>query len=635
MQSILAKAEKVEGVFTRAQASAAKWAVSTAVLNQVGEAVQRANQEVQRIIEPGQKLQATMADVKAITGATTEQLDLMEKSARASAKTFGGEASQYAESYKGILSELGPAIAENPAALNSMGRSVAILAKTMGGDAVGAQQALTTGVQQFASGLTTPQQQAGEMTRQMNIMAAAAREGSAEVPQIAAALKVAGVAASGANVGFTETNAAIQVLASRGVKGAEAGTALRNVMTKLSEGRFMPKEIQGELKAAGVDINKLGDKTLTFQQRLMELQKVQGDSALMARLFGLDNVNAATVLVQGTAELDRYGKAITDTNAATEMAATIMDSDIERKSRVVALWKDLGISAFKALEPMLPFLGVTAQLAETGIRLAPVMGALWSGFKNIASTAWSAAGSVLRMGWSAGVAGAKFLFTAVTGVGSFILSMGAATLAQLGLNVAMSANPIGVVIAGLLAIGTAVYLIIKHWDTVKVWLWNLTQACIKLSPFYWLVKGAFAIFPGLETWFKALWGKFTGFFKDLVGGFKKVWDMIAPYLGFGDMKVSVPALSSGLEVATSPLDPTGAGGLGASAPGNKPIKTKQEKVSSGGSKPTTINISFQKFQDKIEIHSATMSEGVNDAVALVEEAFVRMLNGVSQGAGID
>lgn len=639
MQSILAKAGKVESVFAKAKVAVAGMAVGVAVMNQVGQAVGSANAELQQMIGPGVRLNQSMADLKAITGATAEQLEQMRNSARDTSKVFGGEAAQYAEAYKGILSELGPEIAKQPAALNSMGRSVAILAQTMGGDAVGAQQALTAGLQQFGGTIKTPQGQAVEMTRQMNIMAAAAQAGAAEVPQIAQSLKVAGVAAVGANVGFLETNAAIQVLAKGTIKGAEAGTALRNVMTKMQEGRFMPKEITGELKAAGVDINKLGDKSLTFQQRLNELKKVQGDSALMAKLFGLENVNAASILIKGADDIGTYKKAFVGPDgvkAALVMAADEMDSYPARMSRMGALWKDLGVSAFQALEPMLPMLTTTGQLAESGARLAPILGGFGMGLWKIAFGAKEGDKGLLGMAWSAAKAGAKFLWAGITGVGSFILSMVSATAAQLGLNVAMSANPIGAVVVGLLAVGTAVYMIIKHWDVVKTWLWDLTQTCIKLSPFYWLMKGAFAMFPGLEAWFKGLWDKVTGFLHSLLSKVKWIWDKIAPYLGFGKMNIGVPELGAGLMQTKSPLDPTGAGGLDPSAPGNGKVKSKLDKVSSGGSKPTTINITFQKFQDKIEIHnSGPLREGVNDAVAMVEEAFVRMLNGVSMGYGAE
>ncbi len=591
------------------------------------------NQAVMSAVQPGIAFQSAMSDVKAITGATQQQLDLMGSTARQTALQFGGEAAGYLNSYKGILSELGPEIAKNPPALASMGQAVAILSKNMGGDAQGAMQALTTGLQQFGTGLNTPQQQAAEMTRQMNIMAAAAKEGSAEVPQIAAALKVAGVAASGARVGFIETNAAIQVLGAAGIKGAEAGTALRNVLSKLGEGRFMPKDTQKELAAAGVNMAVLADKTLPLQARLNELKKVQGDSALVSKMFGLENANAASVLLRGTDEIGKYAGKITGTNAAVTAAADEMDNFAGRLERTKALYADLGISAFKVMEPYLPMIDGMGRVGQGASRAWPAISQLGKGIKNIALGAEAGQKGLLGMGWEAMKAGAKFLWTATMGLGSFVLGLASAALAQVGLNVAMTANPIGLVVVGLLAVGTAVYGIITHWDTVKGWLLKLGEFMLKMNPFYWLVKGIFNLFPGVEKWFNELWSKVTGFMKGLMGHIKGLWDKIAPYLGLGEMKLSLEGLGNGLMKSDKPEDPFAKPGDTKKPKNEKEARKGIDKISSGGSKPTTVIIKIAKFQDSIQIHTTTLTQGVNSMVSQLEEALTRVVNGVGQGVG--
>ena len=182
----------------------------------------------------------------------------------------------------------------------------------------------------------------------MNVMAAAGKEGSAELPAIKVALEQCGMAAKGAGVSFEETNAAIQVLDKAGKKGAEGGVALRNVMMILSRGRFLPKETLEELQAAGVDVGLLTDKTRTLAERLEPLKAVLKDSALFSQLFGMENSNAAMALVQGIDEIRRYEGAITGTNTAVEQAGIIMESYNERLSRVRARFDDLKISLFNA-----------------------------------------------------------------------------------------------------------------------------------------------------------------------------------------------------------------------------------------------------------------------------------------------
>ena len=180
------------------------------------------------------------------------------------------------------------------------------------------------------------------------VMAAAGQAGSAELPTIKVALEQCGMAAKAAGVSFEETNAAIQVLDKAGKKGAEGGVALRNVMSILATGRFLPKDVQEELTAAGVDINALTDKSKTLTERLQPLKTVLDDTALFTKLFGRENSNAAMALVQGIDEVNRYTDVISGTNTAFEQAGIIMESYNEKKARIQARFDDFRISIFNA-----------------------------------------------------------------------------------------------------------------------------------------------------------------------------------------------------------------------------------------------------------------------------------------------
>lgn len=131
------------------------------------------------------------------------------------------------------------------------------------------------------------------MAEMMNVMAAAGQAGSAELPAIKAALEQCGMASKAANVSFEETNAAIQVLDKAGKKGSEGGVALRNTLSILSQGRFLPKDTREELERAGIDVLALGDKSKSLKERLELLKPVLNDSALFSKLFGMENANAA------------------------------------------------------------------------------------------------------------------------------------------------------------------------------------------------------------------------------------------------------------------------------------------------------------------------------------------------------
>lgn len=295
---------------------------------------------------PGAALNASLADLAAISGATGKELDTVEKFARRTAREFGGSASGAVESYKLLLSQLSPELTKNTEALDAMGRNVAILSKTMGGDTTAAAEVLTTAMNQYGVSLKDPMEASRQMADMMNIMAAAGREGSAELPTIKVALEQCGMAAKAAGVSFAETNAAIQVLDKAGKKGSEGGVALRNVMATLAQGRFLPKDVQQELVAAGVSINDLTDQSKTLAERLTILKPVMADSALFSKLFGRENANAAMALVQGTEQVERWTDAISGTNTAVEQSKIIMETYNEKLARINARFDDIKISIF-------------------------------------------------------------------------------------------------------------------------------------------------------------------------------------------------------------------------------------------------------------------------------------------------
>lgn len=382
--------------------------VSAMDLRAISESVGDISTMLNQASEPGIKFDSAMKEIEAITGVTGKALDELGDKARTTAKVFGGDASEMLESYKGILSRLGPDIAKNQDALNQMGVNIATLSKTMEGDAVGAMDALTTSVLQFGVDLSNPQVAADQMTRMMNVMAAGAKEGASEVTQISEALKQAGVQALNSNVSFEETNSALQALAQGGKFGSEAGVALRNVLGKMAGIDVVPKEAADKLKKLGVDYSIVSDKTLPFTTRLRELGKAQGDATIMAQIFGVENAAAAQILLRSADYQDDLTQKITGTNTAVEQADVVMGSYTERVARMKAWFSDLGISIFGATQHILPFVDglsgavmIMANLANAGkgimllmntIKLTTVATAIWNAVLEVNPIVWVVAG---------------------------------------------------------------------------------------------------------------------------------------------------------------------------------------------------------------------------------------------------
>lgn len=448
--------------------------LNTVALDSFINNVQSVSEGLNSLAEPGMKLSTSLADLSAITDVTGKKLKEIEGYARQNAKTFGGDAAAGVESYKLILSQLNPEIANTPKALQEMGKSVSVLSKTMGGDSAAATEVLTTAMNQYQISTEDPIAASQKMSEMMNVMAAAAKEGSAELPQIKEALEQAGMAAKVSGVNFAETNAFIQILDKAGKKGAEGGTALRSVMTSLSQGRFLPPQTTKELVAAGIDINRLADKTIPLRERLMELKPIMNDTALVGKLFGEPYAASAIAMISNIEEADRLTEAIQGTNTAYEQAAIVMDSQAEKNARLKARVDDFKISMFNATGGALGYASVLGQVAFDVANLIPLFSGAMDAIswltkaKNLDMIATKA-----KLVWDGVATGATWLWTG----------------AQTALNAVMTANPIGIIIVAIAALAAGIAWVVsktegwgeawKHTVNGAKFLWQMFVATAK------------------------------------------------------------------------------------------------------------------------------------------------------------
>lgn len=456
-------------------------------------------QKFSEAAQVGADYEKSLLDVAAITGITGDDLDKLGGKARNLAKEFGGTATDNLATFQTILSRLGPQIGESDEALAKMGSYANTLAKTMGGDVVGATDALTTSMLQFKVNLDDPIAAAAEMERIMNVMAAGAKEGAAEVPQIAQALVQAGGAAKLSNVSFEETNAALQALAQSGKYGAEAGVGLRNVLIKMNAPSALSKEATNMLAAYGVNMQKVSDTTVPFAERLKELQKIGQNTDVLAAVFGAENIQAAQGLIntaQAQAELTQQ---ISGTNVATEQATIVMSGWSEWMGRCKAWLDDLKIGSFSFTK----VLGVVGDSLGGVISTLGDMGSAYSGLAPVVKALG---------GW---------LKQTVVVQKLMVVWTKAATAVQWLWNAALSANPIGIIIV---AIGALVAGIIYLANKVSGWgeAWKHT----------W--EGAKLLFQGFSASIETVWLTMVNSLMIGLNKIKEGWYEFKNAVGLGD-----------------------------------------------------------------------------------------------------
>lgn len=606
---------------TSLQDAVAKIGMAAFHANNFRAAIDNMNTALDEAIRPGVELNASLTDLSAITGVVGDKLDEIEGYARQSAKTFGGSAAQGVESYKLILSQLGPEIAQTSAALKAMGDSVATLSKTMGGDSIAATEVLTTAMNQYQVSLADPIKASGTMAAMMNVMAASAKEGSAELPQIKAALENSGMAAKMAGVSFEELNASIQVLDKAGKKGSEGGVAIRNVLATLSQGRFLPPDVQKGMNAAGIDIAALGDKSMSFKDRLNLLKPLLNDSALLTKLFGKENQNAAAALIAGTGEIGRLTEAVTGTNSASEQAGVVMGSFKERMSRVKAVAEDWGISLFNATKGAIPAFKIGVMVLQ-GVVAAFTIVNMWAAISQkiaaAATTVWTGAVNLLN---------AAFISSPI---GWIVLGIGA-----LVTGIAIAWNKF----AGFRAV------IITVWETVKGFGKILKEYIV--DRIKGIISGIGALGSAIAKLFK---GDFSGAWESAKQGVRDLSGVDAVQKAVGSTKEltkgvgaeygknlaeqrekqavkekaadqSSPSVVPGI---TPPVIPGSDPGAGGAPPGGTSEKTS-EAIATGGSKSTNISINLKNLVENLTINGENFKESVGEMRDQLTEQLTRVL----------
>ncbi len=404
---------------------------------------------------PGLAFNTSMGDLQAITGLSGKALDEIGDKARNNAKQFGGNAAKSLESYKLLLSQLTPELAKQPKVLDAMAKNVSLLSKTMGGNTTAATEVLTTAMNQYGVSMENPTLAAKEMNRMMNIMSAAAKEGSSELPTIKQAIENVGGQAKISGLSFETMNSAIQALDKAGKKGAEGGTALKMILTQLGKGRFMPEKTKEELEKAGVSVEKLADKNVSFTEKMRMLQPVlKKDSALINTLFG-EYGQAASALIETADSQDTMTKAIIGTNTTQKQANAVMQTTAEKLAVMQAKIDDAKLSFFNATGGASAFLTPVSEIATTLSSFATIGSMFKSGFSSIKGLFQSTAVSAENLTQGTTRAGG-----AMKGLGSIAKGIGW-----------------GAIAAGILAVG------VRLWDVAT----GAVQASKNLEAFQ---KGA-------------------------------------------------------------------------------------------------------------------------------------------------
>lgn len=280
----------------------------------------------------------SVADLQAITGASGKDLEFYKQQANEMGVSVEGGASAVVEAYK-LIGSAKPELLTNASALNEVTKSAITLAEASGMTLPESATALTDAMNQFGA-------DAKEAERYINVLANGAKFGAVEIPQVTEALLKFGAVAKTSNVSIEESTALIELLGEKGLKGAEGGTALRNVMLKLSAPDALPKEAQQRLTDLGISFAQLNNDSIPFSDRLATLKPLLTDNATLVKVFGMENSVAATSLISNIDRIKELESQMytqgTAMEQATQRTNTLGHALLELKNEFFAMFTSMG-----------------------------------------------------------------------------------------------------------------------------------------------------------------------------------------------------------------------------------------------------------------------------------------------------
>lgn len=432
-------------------------------------------------ISTAANFETSMNRVQNLTGATGKQLGGLENQARELGATTQFSATQAAKA----MGFLGMAGFETNEIFSSMPATLNL--------AAAAQIELGTAADIVSNVMTGYNKKATETDQVTNILVSTFQGANTNLEQLGEAMKYVAPLAAGLKIPIEDTATAIGLLGNAGMQGSMAGTQLRGVMAALVKPTSEAARTLAKLKIQKSSIIDAKGNITSLRKVIEEFTKSGANSTDILTIFGRRmGPGMAALMSQGVKEFDKLRGKLNSQDSAVKAAEVSMKG---LNGQIKAL-----LSAFDELK--------IAILKDTGLLtgLTKVAGKFATFIRRLAKTS----PHLLKM------AAMFAMVVAAVGplvfiIGQLLISFAAigGTIASAGGIMALLLNPVGLVIAGIVALVALLRGAGLEWGQifslmlVPVWpLVAIVQFIIKewsrLLPFFkltlMLIIGIFRVF---------------------------------------------------------------------------------------------------------------------------------------------
>lgn len=279
------------------------------------------------------KLEASSANLKALTGLDDENVKRLENAAKRLSTTVTKEGVRIKQSAVdiddafAIIGSQRPELLANAEALEQVTQNAIYLSIAGRDELEPAAKALTTVMNQMNLS-------ADQSRRIINAIAAGSQAGAADIQYITDAFEKSGTTANLMNIQLEQHIGLIEAVAPKYSEAAVAGTSLDRVLLRMKEKNIGYKDGVFDLSRA------IGELEARFKE---------GESSVS--IFGEGHAKMAEILVMNKADIEHLTAAVTDTNIAVQQAQTNSDINEVKRAQVRNKINLLAMDLMEKLNP--------------------------------------------------------------------------------------------------------------------------------------------------------------------------------------------------------------------------------------------------------------------------------------------
>jgi TP901 family phage tail tape measure protein len=286
----------------------------------------------------------TMSTMAAVTGAPAKSIKQLD----ALAIQLGASTSFSANEAAGAMLELGKAGISTETIMGGAAKGTLLLAEASGAD-------LATAATIASNAMNTFGLKGKDMGNIAAALAGGANASTASVESLGQALSQVGPGAKNAGLNLNDTVGVLSAFDSAGIKGSDAGTSLKTMLTRLVPST---QNANAEMKRLGLDFTDAHGNFKDITEIAQELKtgfkglSAEERTAAMQTIFGSDATRAATVLMdKGGKGIKKYIKATKDSGAAQDAAKARMKGTAGALERIGGIIETVKLQFGKALAP--------------------------------------------------------------------------------------------------------------------------------------------------------------------------------------------------------------------------------------------------------------------------------------------